>query len=56
MNKIISMGVNATDKKKEHNVEVRVVFDEPVTQREAEDRVAEAISDYLFGLMKDSEV
>lgn len=48
MNKIKSFGVVAKDVATIHKVEVEVEFEKPITQREAEMRVADAISDYLF--------
>ena len=48
MSEIIRMGVNATDKSKIHKIEVEVEFEEPVTQMEAQERVARAIGKYIF--------
>ena len=48
MSKIISLGVVSQDMALTHKVTVEIEFSEPVTSREAENRVADAISDYLF--------
>lgn len=48
MNEIKTMSVASKDMLKTHRVEVLVEFEEPVTAREAEQDVADAISKFLF--------
>lgn len=48
MNKVVSFRSTATDKSKEHTIELIVGFAEPCTQWEAEKIVRDALGDLLF--------
>lgn len=52
MAKIESIGAISTDKLKTHKIEIIVEFNEPVTFREAENIVLEAVSDIMYDIKK----